>query len=149
MKAKKSVTLILLLLLASCSSSSSRSDEVLYQKISEANELVIAVDKAIYLADSDPTSAVISLWDLCEQAEAFTQSIYGTPPSNNKYASRYKQGWEYPGDVPSDYDDALWTPIYACYLHDVIKEGQISTAAEYIAQFRVGYRCIRSGICGG
>jgi hypothetical protein len=50
MKAKKSVTLILLLLLASCSSSSSRSDEVLYQKISEANELVIAVDKAIYIS---------------------------------------------------------------------------------------------------
>jgi hypothetical protein len=63
MKAKKSVTLILLLLLASCSSSSSRSDEVLYQKISEANELVIAVDKAIYLADSaNPTySSVVDV----------------------------------------------------------------------------------------
>ena len=63
MKAKKSVTLILFLLLASCSSSSSRSDEVLYQKISEANELVIAVDKAIYLADSaNPTySSVVDV----------------------------------------------------------------------------------------
>ena len=143
----KIIVAISALLIVSCSSSSSESDAILSQKIKDASDLVIAIDQAIYLADSYPQEAVSQLWDLCDQANAFTQSLYGTPDSKNQYSYRYGKGWQYPGDVPEKFDDALWTPIVACYLHDSIKEGQISATSEYIAQFRVGYRCLRSFIC--
>ena len=143
----KKIIAPLVILLASCSSGSSKSDDILYQKLSDADALVIEVDNAINLADTNTEAALGQLWDLCDQAEAFTQSLYGTPNSTNQYSDRYGTGWEYPGDVPDKYSDALWTPIYACALYDPIKEGHLTRVSEYIAQFRVGYRCIRSGIC--
>lgn len=137
----------LVILLASCSSGSSKSDDILYQKLSDADALVIEVDNAINLADTNTEAALSQLWDLCDQAEAFTQSLYGTPNSTNQYSDRYGTGWEYPGDVPDKYSDALWTPIFACDLHDLIKDGQLILAGQYVSSFRIGYRCIRSGIC--
>lgn len=143
----KKIIVSLAILLASCSSGSSKSDDILYQKLSDASALVIAIDNAITLAETDTFTAVSQLWDLCDQARAFTESLYGTPNSTDQYSYKYGAGWEYPGDVPDKYSDALWTPIFACDLHDLIKDGQLILAGQYVSSFRIGYRCIRSGIC--
>ena len=137
------------ILLTSCGSGQTKSDAILYQKLSDADALVIAIDRAIDLVNTNTEVALTQLWDLCDQAKAFTESIYGTPDSTNQYSDRYEVGWQYPGEVPDKYSDALWTPIYACSFYDPIKEGQWITVGQYIEQFRVGYRCIRSGFCEG
>jgi hypothetical protein len=121
--------------LTSCSSSVSKSDEILAIKLSRANELVMAIDNAISTADFDRNAALSELSSLCSEAETFTAGLTGD------------SGWEYPGDVPEKYSDALWTPIISCSLQTALMDGSISKFAEYVGFFKTGYACIRTGTC--
>lgn len=124
-----------LMSLSSCSSSASKSDEILATKLSRANELVIAIDNAISTADFDRNAALSEFSNLCSEAESFTDGLTGD------------SGWEYPGDIPEKYLDALWTPIISCYLQTALMDGSISKFAEYVGFFKTGYSCIRTGDC--
>ena len=119
----------------SCASSSSVSDEILNRKLSDASELVIAIDNAVSKADYDVPRALYELWGLCGIVETFNDGLLG------------ESGWEYPGDVPDKYSDALFSSFYCGYLHDYLKTGELSKFAEYVGYFKAVYRCIRSGVC--
>jgi hypothetical protein len=133
----KSFGLLVMLLvsLASCASSASKSDEILAIKLSRANELVIAIDNAISTADFDRNAALSEFSNLCSEAEIFTAGLTGD------------SGWEYPGDIPEKYSDALWSPIISCSLQTALMDGSTSKFAEYVGFFKTGYACIRTGIC--
>jgi hypothetical protein len=145
--AKIRIIALIVFLCSSCSSF--KVDETLTRKRKEAMEISYGIVAAIDQADTDVSRAVTSLWDLCDQAEAFTESIFGvaTPLTTNQYSSRYQVGWEYPSDVPAKYDAALWAPIYACSLHDLLREQNVSKTSTVIAQFRTQFNCLSTGDC--
>ena len=61
----------------SCTSSSSASDEILNRKLSDASELVIAIDNAVSKADYDVPRALYELWGLCGIVETFNDGLLG------------------------------------------------------------------------
>ncbi len=138
-KKQRVLSLSLFLLVAtsltSCSSPTSKSDEILASKLSRANELVIAIDNAISTADFDRSAAMSELWNLCTEAKTFTDGLTGD------------SGWQYPGDIPEKYSEALWTPVISCNLQTALMDGSTSKFAEYVGYFKDGYFCIRTGDC--
>lgn len=115
-------------LLSSCGTDGPSALEAQFR--SQAAKLSIRVKSAADLADGDRNEAMERLAQLCSEAGAFEESIYGP------------NGFEYPGDIKDPTETAWYTPGLACHLHDALQDGAMASFANYYAELTDGIDCL-------
>jgi hypothetical protein len=130
--------LIAAVLLTSCNSgSSSDTDQALLStKIREGRAILLQTYSGVSTADYDPAGAIAILDDACNDAVSFQDGLLGP------------DGWEYPGDIPAEYREALYSTKLACHLSVALSDESFSDFAMFVKQLDDANDCLGLGNCG-
>lgn len=130
--------LITAVLLAGCNSggSSDADQALLSAKIREGRDILLQTYSGVSTADYDPAGAIAILDEACNEAVSFQDGLLGP------------DGWEYPGDIPEKYSEALYATKLACYLSTALSDGSFSDFAMFVKQLDDANDCLGLGNCG-